>query len=409
MNQSERETLANLLPNAKYSSAFVISRGNLPNELLADIQTDNCIKVLVAGQRGMGKTTELRRLEDLLTGSPDHYPIFLQFGAEEKIDDVSLIYTMAQALISASGLKPKKGSAIDKWFAKEEVVSSYSESKSGEAGLNASLYVVRAGGSIKSSRDLKRSSTETVVKQKRDLVQAFNEVVSEANAVMKRQAVFIVDDIDKIQDADSVETTFISSAQLLGDLDAPCVFTVPYTYATSSLIRIASLPYQNIHRVPAIGIVDERGALVTEQLDFLVELLKKRIKIEIFSDQQLSRIGEYSGGVIVDALRLARGVAKHKILYPDETIEGLIEIEMQKLVDEYRYQLDAPILWQKIKKFCTTNDTQMFLIDELTIDMLCKMIVIEYRHQKIWYNIHPAVRKLYEQNKDYLDTHLPPS
>ncbi|HTD97207.1 MAG TPA: hypothetical protein VK627_09760, partial [Edaphobacter sp.] len=63
MNQLERETLANLLPNAKYRSAFVISRGSLPDELFADIQTDNCVKVLVAGQRGMGKTTELRRLE----------------------------------------------------------------------------------------------------------------------------------------------------------------------------------------------------------------------------------------------------------------------------------------------------------------------------------------------------------
>ena len=409
MNQLERETLANLLPNAKYRSAFVISRGSLPDELFADIQTDNCVKVLVAGQRGMGKTTELRRLEALLKESTDYYPIFLQFGAEEKIDDVSLIHSMAQALIAGSGLKPKKGSTIDKWFTREEIVSSYAESVGGDASLRASFYFVTAGGGIKSSRDLRKTATETVVKKKADLVQAFNEVVAEANKVTERQAVFIVDDIDKIQDADSVETTFISSAQLLGSLDAPCVFTVPYTYATSSLIRIASLPYQNIHRVPAIGIVDERGASVTEQLSFLVELMQRRIKIDIFSVQQLKRIGEDSGGVIVDALRLARGVTKQKILSADSTVDDLIESEMQKLVDEYRYQLDAPILWQKIQKFCTTNDAQMFLIDELTIDMLCKMIVIEYRQQKIWYNIHPAVRKLYEQNKDYLDVHLPTS
>lgn len=403
MTASEKETLANLLPNAQVSSSFIVSRGQLPQELFTDIQTANSVKLLVAGQRGMGKTVELRRLESLLLDSDNYLPVFLQFGAEESIEDVRLVYTMAQALISKGHFTPKKGSSLARWFEKEEIISSYSESIGGESGINANAYFVKAAGGIKSSRDKKITKTSTVVKQKKDLIAAFNELIQEFIKTAKKHPVFIVDDIDKIQNLSSIEATFIHSAQLLGNIDAPCVFTVPFTYATSSFIRMASLPYENIHRVPAVAVLSQNGSVNSSERDLLISLLRKRIKVDFFDADDLARIVEYSGGVIVDALRLARGVAKQRILHPASAIEELIESEFQKIADEYIYQLDKPILWQKVQKYCQTNDSTLFLTDDATVDLVCKMIVIEYREKTTWHRVHPAVKRLYEQNKDHVD------
>jgi len=66
LNAALKETLANLLPSHKIDATLFVSRGKLPEELRTDIMTANSVKLLVAGQRGMGKTVELLRLQELL-------------------------------------------------------------------------------------------------------------------------------------------------------------------------------------------------------------------------------------------------------------------------------------------------------------------------------------------------------
>ena len=402
LNAAQKETLANLLPSTKLASSLIVSRGTLPQELMADVESANVVKILVAGQRGMGKTTELRRFESMLEAGSGFQPVFLQFGAQERINDETLIYTMAQALLIKSNLKVGKGDPLLNWFDTEELVSSYSESRGGSLSIGGVLPVVAAKGGIQTDRGTKRTTKRKVIKSKRELLESFNVIIQRAKEKNGSQIVFIVDDIDKIQDTASVEGTFVSSAQTLGLIDAPCVFTVPYTYVTSSFNRLASLPYTSIHRVPAVAINSREGLPQTTSLEFMMQVLKRRLTVDPFSTEQLLRIIQYSGGVIVDALRLARGVLKQIVLEDSRDVDALIEDEFQKIADEYRYQFDKPILWQKLQKFCEASDPALFLTDETTLDLVCKMIVIEYRDRTTWHSVHPAVRRLYEQNKQAL-------
>jgi hypothetical protein len=376
--------------------------GTLPQDLMADVESANVVKILVAGQRGMGKTTELRRFESMLEAGRGFQPVFLQFGAQERINDETLIYTMAQALLLKSEIKVSKSDPLWAWFDDEEMVSSYSESRGGSASLGGVLPLMSAKGGIQTDRGTKRTSTRKVIKNKRELLEAFNVIIQRAKEKTGAQIVFIVDDIDKIQDTASVEGTFVSSAHTLGLIDAPCVFTVPYTYATSSFNRLASLPYTNIHRVPAVAINSREGLPQPPNLEFMSLVLKRRLIANPFNDEQILRVVAYSGGVIVDALRLARGVLKQVVLGDTRGVDELIEDEFQKIADEYRYQFDKPILWQKLQKFCEAADPALFLTDETTLDLVCKMIVIEYRDRTTWHSVHPAVRRLYEQNKGAL-------
>ena len=71
-----------LHPNFAAEPTMIVPRGTLPEQLLAEIESSSNGKFLVAGQRGMGKTTELRRLLDLLNKGP-FLPLFIQFGAQK--------------------------------------------------------------------------------------------------------------------------------------------------------------------------------------------------------------------------------------------------------------------------------------------------------------------------------------
>ena len=66
MTDDQKKTLCLLLPNVVPDSRLIVPRGKLPEQLQAEILPSDTTKILVAGQRGMGKTTELRRLTGFL-------------------------------------------------------------------------------------------------------------------------------------------------------------------------------------------------------------------------------------------------------------------------------------------------------------------------------------------------------
>jgi hypothetical protein len=81
MSSDQKKTLSMLSPITTPSRDVIVPRTNLPEQLLAEIEPSDAVKIFVAGQRGMGKTTELRRFVDLLEDS-EFLPIFLQFGSQ---------------------------------------------------------------------------------------------------------------------------------------------------------------------------------------------------------------------------------------------------------------------------------------------------------------------------------------
>jgi hypothetical protein len=85
--------------------------------------------------------------------------------------------------------------------------------------------------------------------------------------------------------------------------------------------------------------------------------------------------------------------------------QAAVEEEFQHLVDDYQFVFDKPALLQKLAKMCKSSDKQA-IVDETITEMLYKMIVIEYREKKLWFDLHPAARRLYEQNAHIIDNAL---
>ena len=236
------------------------------------------------------------------------------------------------------------------------------------------------------------------------MLDIFNDLVAEAQKVTSRRVVFIVDDIDKIQDVSSIERTFIHSPHIIYSIRTPSIFTVPITYATSSSTRIGALSYGGIYRVPAIEISSQAGAQNDSEIDFMRRVLKLRMPFNPIPDEVLTQIIVFSGGVLIDAMRMVRGICKRCILEPGfrPDLRG-VEDEFQYLVDDYKFAFETTDLWRKLAKICSAQDKNIIMTDDMLPDLLYRMIVIEYRGKNLWFDLHPAVRRLYELNREVID------
>jgi hypothetical protein len=405
MTKEQRTTLSLLLPNAVPTTDMIVPRGNLPMQLYAEIQSSDAAKLLVAGQRGMGKTTELLRLADLLNDS-DFLPVFLQFGAQGSITQSGLLLAMAQELFKhpKSKLDSSSLKSLIEWYDCEEVTSFVEEGVEGEAGVGGDLIIARAKGKLQHQTKTKTARKRKTSRDVRSLLTRFNSLVEKARRGSKKRIVFIVDDIDKVQDASSIENTFIHAAHFMGQIDCPCIFTVPITYATSSYLRIAALPYTGIHRVPAVALFDQSGKPREEAFQFMRKVFQLRMPYNPLEEHLLRKVFELSGGVLIDAMRMLRGICKSKILDPSLTVDdALVEKNFQYLVDDYKFAFDRPLLWKKLSILCKASNKQSMMTDDSLLELLYKMIVIEYWDQMLWFDLHPAARRLYEQNAALID------
>jgi len=404
MTSDQRKTLSMLSPITTPAREVIVPRTNIPEQLQTEIESSEPVKIFVAGQRGMGKTTELRRFVDLLEDS-DFLPIFLQFGSQEKIDHPSLIRLMANALHAEQGSVDERAfGRVSEWYTAVESVTVVEEGREGKASLGGKFVVAEAAGGIFSKNMKSTKKTAPSDKTIAGLVNCFNDCVEKVQKASKKRLVFVVDDIDKVQDATSINTTFIHSSHLIGSLNCACIFTVPITYATSNYVRIAGLPYNGIHRVPAVDLFDEKGNRNAESQKFMRQVFDLRMPYNPIPAELLDRVLDCSGGVLIDAMRMLRGICKRTIM--DLTLKvdaGLVEEEFQQLVDDYQFVIDRLPLWQAVAEMASSQKKRTLIAEGLLPDLLYKMIVIEYRQKKAWFALHPAAKLLYDQNKDILD------
>jgi GTPase SAR1 family protein len=399
MNENDKATLRMLQPTYADPS-LIVPRGTLPIELHAELTSSDAVKLLIAGQRGMGKTTELRRLLQRFDVN-ETIPVFVQFGAQESITNAMLVGSMAghlKGLIENPSSKTVKAiESLKAWFYSEEHSLTTQEEVSGTAELGGELKVLTASKGVRHSNQKSTKKTRETNRDLNDLIDRFNYLIATVRKSSNKKVIFIVDDIDKIQDMASIQNAFIHSAHVVNRIDAPCVFTVPITYATSSIVRIGALPYGEIYRVPAVEVVLENGQSNDVAVAFMREVLNRRMPSKAIPGPLLDKIIRCSGGVIVDALRIARNICKKHFLEGRLVDDGLFQEQFQKLVDDYVFVFDSPHLWKKLDVLCTTTSKSAIMTDDALPQLLYKMIAIEYREKSLWFDLHPAARELHRQ------------
>lgn len=281
------------------------------------------------------------------------------------------------------------------------------EGAEGEASLGGDYIVVGAKGKIHRKSTRKTKKSRNVIKDVRELMARFNSLIRKVRKTTDKRVVFIVDDIDKVQDASSIENTFIHASHFISQIDAPCIFTVPITYATSSYLRIAALPYTGIYRVPAVELLDQKGQRNGGAFEFMQKVFNLRMPFNPVPPALVDKVLEHSGGVLIDAMRMLRCICKRVILEPGLVVdETVVQEEFQRLMDDYKFVFDKPLLWHKLSVMCKASDKQIIMTDDALPELLYKMIVIEYWEKKLWFDLHPAARALYQEYSHVIDNAL---
>ena len=192
LTAEQRNTLRMLLPGYQAEETLIVPRGTLPLELKAEVISSDRVKLLVAGQRGMGKTTELERLRRLLEES-EVLPVFIQFGAQHSITLPMLIRVMGGELLKhpTSKLTTKDRAKFVDWFSTEEEIYVEHEGGSGAAAIGGKIPLLTAELGVEHRKSTEKKKTSIEDRPISDLIARFNDLISSVKRRNGIRPVFI--------------------------------------------------------------------------------------------------------------------------------------------------------------------------------------------------------------------------
>lgn len=176
----------------------------------------------------------------------------------------------------------------------------------------------------------------------------------------------------------------------------PTVYTVssPLFYGSEFQAirdRAIFLPNIKLHAQKKPKLLDEKG------YDTLCEAIEKRINLDLIAGDALKFGSAMSGGVFRELIRIFRVAIDRALEAERETVE-LVDVEgaVAEIRGEFRRILNVEqrSTLRQIHKTCQLDDP------EKVAELLQLLAVLEYANGEPWYDIHPALEKLLEEQKN---------
>lgn len=281
----------------------------------------------VSGHPGVGKSTELSRLEQAVTKDFEIIRLNAQHELNPaRFDPRDLIVVLMKAAIqrTAEQLGKAKGpsdarkaieAAFD-WLGETTVTKKKTTGKgaSAKAGLGpgAESWWAKVLGAFAEAQTEARYEAENETSQVAYRLKAVSEFLEHANGVFvacekacQRQFLFIIDNFEKPDfDSGSIRKLFIQNSSLLSDLQIHYVFTMPIERANTEDIRRLQLYDNNIAVIPDAPVFQRDGQPHLAGRNALRAVLESRADLKLFGSGQIERLLVASGGNIRDLFAL---------------------------------------------------------------------------------------------------------
>jgi hypothetical protein len=368
---------------------------------------------LFTGFPGTGKTTELRRLGAQLTSARDLPTFAVYIDFEEYLDRYTpasitdVLRIVAYALDRAATIAEGKDPDTEPGYARRF----FDFLKQTDVTLHR-LDVHLAGAVVM----LEMKNNPTFRQKVEEVLSArFQQFASEATQTMAdsvvrlrkakethaERVVVIADGLEKFtplreEDRDtmeaSVESLFVQHARLLR---LPC--HVIYTFPLWLRFRVAELGslYDSQPLVlPMVKITERSGASYWPGVNKLSEVVRRRIDVaRVFGDDGLlTELVQSSGGYPRDLLRVTREVLVRGDEFPVKpaTVSRVIE----DLAREYAVIVRGTHV-PMLKEVAGTHALPQADAGEVAAfgRLLEKWLVLAYRDEEEWYDLHPLVRR----------------
>ena len=394
---------------------FYVQRDNSPVDKLVSLlaMEDDPAKFLLAGHRGGGKTTELRRLQQSLA---DDYTV-IWIDTQTALDRYNIGYAEVIVLI---GLEIARQAIQSDWLSKnkEELLEGlqdslktvvYQDKASDADGVQLPEFLTKLGLVLK--RGLTREVTKTVNVRPllSEIITRVNDIIEAAEKERKQKLLIIVDGLDRHDQVTSLE---MFSSPLLVELNSHIVYSIPISLRYSPSFRQPMESFQkclDLNNPPVFECDDNLCPTNNPNKDgreILIDIITKRLVSlgnshkGLFNPDALELICEKSGGVMRDLVRLARttceiGLRKKTNFVDLETArEAVQEVRREYNLSDYHYsELDEIHRTGKLttKVHNLPNKGDFIICDEL----LQNKLVLGYYNsmQQDWFDINPILLK----------------
>ena len=377
---------------------------------------------LFAGHRGIGKTSELKRLKGMLEKGEEGQQPFqvIFFDAANSLDFNDLEFSDLLILIAKELLEQLQDNEqtgfvlqtaadylVSRWQQLWDLLLKEVKIKEAQADLLGFATLTLELKNRPSARKAIRDKIELLAT---DLLQGINQLLDEANASLQKQGkaglILIVDGLDKIslREVDGTNThnrLFVDRAEHLAGLRAHVVYTVPVSlvHSTGFSATVQSKFGGDKVLTPMVRIRGEDKSAVEENtcgMNRLWEMLDLRCKyagLEIDktfeSKETWLKLCEMSGGHPRHLLTLLTSAANQQDKLPITTHS------VERAIQDYANSLLLEIPrehWEKLAKFNEPLDVMPH--DETHLEMLFALYIFQYFNGAPWYEVNPVIRTL---------------
>ncbi|MBI5185240.1 MAG: hypothetical protein HZA01_05885 [Nitrospinae bacterium] len=394
------------------------------DEITDKLRTPN-IKLLFAGHRGSGKSTELNRLRRMIRG--EYFTITFSVRDEldiYNIDYIDLIFTLMEKIFSEG----KRAGYIRNQKLIENIHSWLGETT--EIKLEETAYGmeiatgVKAGGGLLENifgliaevkNHFKMSGkTQTEMRRKIEpgisaLKNYCNLLINEMELSLKKEnksLLIIIEDADKLE-CGKARDIFYEHSGILSEVNTRMIFSIHIFFLNSPFYKNLESKYEKV-TFPMIKINNRDGSPSKEGRDILEAIVGKRMDLSLMDGDARKLALEKSGGNIRDLFKIIENASMAGKSKKESTIKrDKIEYGIDKVkadynrtivdVNESGFEVTASALYERLVKIHRDNN-KILEMDNPILVLLNTQAVLEYNGRQ-WFDIHPIVVDLLRDMK----------
>lgn len=391
------------------------------------LQGPNNPKVLLAGQRGCGKSTELAKF--LREFEADWLAVSVNTDVEGLLHAVSVPALLVIVLENVLRRLSKEGIDLDeqtladvyRWFSQTTHIDEEALARSVELGVVAKFAdswlgkLVGITGVLKHQiKSSAQSSVTTVFQEERrvsELVAQCSRVLKDARVAVqerkKKQLLIVVEALDRMSIQDGVELLLTNPA-LLGELSCKMVLTAPMAlYCHPQASRLS--PLFGFETLPNVKVTDQAGAAHAAGVDVLRAIVGKRLSLALIDDDALRLAIQMSGGILrhlFEALTYASFLARDQKGAAGPISREHVRYGLNRVKSTLLSRISTVGLPEEYAKLVTDADLQAAVeglvgtaawqpSTAVNLLLIEAQVLLEYSNGERWFRLHPLVEEAY--------------
>ncbi|MBF0395203.1 MAG: hypothetical protein HQK78_00350 [Desulfobacterales bacterium] len=394
-------------------------------KLLLSNNIEGSLKILLAGHRGCGKTTELIRLQKYI----DNDFIILNFSVAKELDMLNIHYielfivAMEKLFLFVQKNNFKIADEylenIKNWVTSHEIETVRTRHLGADietemkAGINVPFlakFFGRFKASAKASSSMKETLKTTIEPKLNDLIWHCNRLITEIknqlSDINKKGLVIIIEDLDKIP-MDKAEDIFYSHSAQVTQLNCHCIFTFPISLLYNIRFRSILSSYDDRYVLPMIRISERKGGECREGIKVIKNIVKQRITLSLFEDTKiLEDMIKNSGGCLWDLFRMIRDASSNAVVWSRQTISKSdymhayhsLKGDYERTIGDNKEKSITVDKYYECLKECAEDLEKKPKYSAEIYDLMSNLTILNYNGEN-WSDVHPIVRDILKERK----------